>query len=38
MTGKIIGMFLAIVGAVVLGGIVVPIIVNIICDKTGWFK
>ena len=24
--------------AIVLGGVVTPIILNIICDKMGWFK
>lgn len=24
--------------AVILGGVVTPIVLNLICDKKGWFK
>ncbi len=34
MTDKII----VCVIAVILGGVVTPIILNLICDKMGWFK
>lgn len=30
--------FLICIAAVILGGVVTPIIVNLICDKMGWFK
>ena len=34
MTDKII----ACVIAIILGGVVTPILLNILCDKMGWFK
>jgi hypothetical protein len=29
---------IAIAIAVFIGGVVVPVVINVICDKKGWFK